>query len=158
VHWKEGKRVRSNADRFLEIAERMQELGVRSCFFSFVEWYPKVQNRMRQLGIHYTELDDDQKYAVVARLAKEAASCGIRILSCAQPKALCSIPNVSEGHCINALALTAATGRVADIQLDSGQRAARPLCSCTRSVDIGAYVECPAGCVYCYANPRIEFP
>ncbi|MCL2381294.1 MAG: DUF1848 domain-containing protein [Treponema sp.] len=82
---------------------------------------------------------------LLAELSHIARSQGMEIQSCAEEgMAELGIP---AGACIDGEYIARLFGLNAPGR-DKGQ--GRPLCRCAPSVDIGAYGNCPAGCVYCY--------
>ena len=94
--------------------------------------------------------------ALLAEFACIAHSEGMEIQSCAEEDLSdCKQPDciqsgdsgIRSGACIDGEYIS----RIFGVKVpgkDKGQR--RPHCLCAQSVDIGAYGNCPAGCVYCY--------
>ncbi|MDP3179093.1 MAG: DUF1848 domain-containing protein [Spirochaetaceae bacterium] len=86
--------------------------------------------------------------SLLADLAAIAASRGMEVRACAEGFDL--VPyGIRPGACIDPELVALASGFPFMGSRDSGQRRD---CRCARSVDIGAYGSCPAGCAYCYAN------
>jgi hypothetical protein len=89
---------------------------------------------------------------LLAELASIARSHGMRCVSCAEPYDLRAF-GIEAGACIDAELIERLFGGDRDAPpaaaRDPGQR---PHCLCAKSVDIGEYGACPAGCVYCYAD------
>jgi len=83
-----------------------------------------------------------QLFAEMARIAKAE---GMEIQSCAEED-LCDL-GIRAGACIDGEYLSRVFGLKAP---GKDRNQGRPLCRCSKSVDIGSYGPCPAGCVYCY--------
>jgi hypothetical protein len=82
---------------------------------------------------------------LLSELASIARKEGMEIQSCAEEGLLdCGIKS---GACIDGDYLEKVFG-IKKSGKDRGQT--RPGCLCAKSVDIGSYSNCPAGCVYCY--------
>jgi hypothetical protein len=116
---------------------------------SFVQPYRKTARNLdaaaRRHGFAWTDAADEEKRALVGRLAANAAAHGIALTLCAQPSLL--VPGAGEARCIDA-------GRLSDVAghaVGGREKGNRPGCRCAESRDIGAYETCPHGCVYCYA-------
>ncbi len=64
----------------------------------------------------------------------------------------CCEPSLPVQRCIDGalLARLHPTGEPCKTERARGQR---KLCGCTVSLDVGHYLPCPNGCVYCYAHP-----
>lgn len=86
--------------------------------------------------------------AILEGIGKEARDRGLRLQSCAEDFDLESF-GIGRGACIEGALIREACGKDLDAGRDGGQRKA---CLCAKSVDIGGYGPCPAGCVYCYAR------
>ncbi|MCL2443501.1 MAG: DUF1848 domain-containing protein, partial [Treponema sp.] len=71
---------------------------------------------------------------------------GMEIQSCAEKEDY-SLFGIKPGACIDASLIEKLWG----IELGGKDKNQRPNCLCCKSVDIGAYGICSAGCVYCYA-------
>lgn len=101
---------------------------------------------------------------LLSSLAQIARRHNLAIKSCAEPWDL-SLLGIEPGACVDGELISHFVGekegqvRLASaphestrqliFEKDKGQR---PYCRCVKSVDIGAYEACPAGCVYCYAR------
>ena len=85
-------------------------------------------------------------HELLADFAKNAAARGMEIQSCAEKEDFSRL-GIKPGACIDA-ALIGEVPRAQSVR-DKNQR---PNCLCCKSVDIGAYRTCKAGCVYCYAS------
>ncbi|NLW79246.1 MAG: DUF1848 domain-containing protein [Ruminococcaceae bacterium] len=133
-----------HAERFAALANKLGG-AVAGCVFSFYAPYKAADSRMKTLGLRPPT--DNEKRHTAALLAAEAARCGLALASCAEALDL-QQPGIAAARCVDAGRLSLIAGRVIAAGKDSGQR---PGCGCARSVDIGAYGSCPAGCLYCYA-------
>ena len=69
----------------------------------------------------------------------------------------CCVPGMPRSRCIDGglLAHLHPAGEPCATARAKGQR---ELCGCTESYDVGWYEPCRHGCVYCYANPMVEWP
>jgi len=85
-------------------------------------------------------------YNLLAEFAKCAQAHGMEIQSCAEKEDFSSV-GINRGACIDAALLENLFG----VKLGGKDKNQRPNCLCCKSVDIGVYGTCPAGCVYCYA-------
>ena len=96
----------------------------------------------RAHGFTWRDPPEDEKRALIERLAEIAQEHGMALTVCTQPV----LGGVS-ASCIDA-------GRLADVAgrpIRARRKGNRPGCVCSESRDIGAYETCPHGCVYCYA-------
>lgn len=134
-----------NLDRFDEIAGPASECGIRNFSISWMSPYKKVMARLRAHGIVETPLTREQREEEYKLLLGKAARCGAT-LHC------CSMPGMPTSRCIDGEALSALhpEGLPCSTRKAKGQRTT---CGCTESLDIGWYLQCPHGCIYCYANP-----
>jgi hypothetical protein len=84
--------------------------------------------------------------ALLAGLAKTAATCGMEIQSCALKEDF-SPYGIRPGACIDAELIKKLWG----LEFKGKDKNQRPHCLCSQSVDIGRYRSCGAHCAYCYA-------
>jgi len=97
-------------------------------------------------GAAYNGLLSDPAFRqLLAELANIARAQGMEIQSCAEEDL--SDTGITAGACIDGEYITKVFGMETPGR-DKGQ--GRPFCRCCKSVDIGSYGHCPAGCVYCY--------
>jgi hypothetical protein len=148
VYWSGGKR--NNLAGFSALADRIAEMGIRRCTFSFMTVYRKTILRGRRLGIAFHDPPPEQKREAAAWLAAECRTRGIVLLNCCN-EGLEGIENLEHGRCIDGRLLAQLADEPCSLERDKSQRAQ---CGCTVSRDIGSYwMVCPHACCYCYANP-----
>jgi DNA repair photolyase len=122
-----------------------RKLGIKRCVTSFVAPYPKVVRRWPQVG--HALVEEEEQRSFISQMRDLLESFDIELLCCAQ-RQLEDI--VSPAACIDGSLYSKITGLEFDTRRAEGQR---PHCRCTRSLDIGWYLACPAGCIYCYGSP-----
>ena len=108
------------------------------CFISFVDMYPKLR-KLERNGIIRT-IDENEKLRMIDSFGDVAND--IKLSVC------CELPG-HNGSCIDRERIKRITSR--DL-VSKGKTYQRPLCNCSKSIDIGTYGSCKAGCVYCYAK------
>lgn len=133
-------------DRFRDLAVSLDGSTER-CYFSFANFYGKVERRMRPLGIAYTDPPLEEKHALVERLAEIAGEHGITLYACCQEALIQG--RVKQAHCVDADLLAEL---FPDRPLAAVLKPTREQCGCFASRDIGVYESCAYGCVYCYAT------
>jgi len=154
LHWEVDGRVRSNAGAFERLATAVRRIGVRRCTFSFATLYPKVLPRSRRFGFRFVDPDEEEKAAVLEEMAAIASSLGITLAVCSDSR-WSVIDGIQNARCIDA-SLLAQLHPSHEPAQGGKDRSQRKECLCTPSVDIGSYRQnCPHGCLYCYANPKI---
>lgn len=123
--------------------------AVDECTISFAHIYRKAERRLnaaaRAHGFDWRDPPDDEKAAVVARLAEIAAGRGMALTVCSQPALVAGA--AAAARCIDAARLSDVAGR----DIAARKKGNRPGCLCAESRDIGRYDTCAHGCVYCYA-------
>lgn len=136
--------------RFTRLADALAG-STRICSYSFVQAYRKVDARLSTLGIAFEELSLEAQHELALRLAEVAAARGIELRACCvRPPPGGGIPRA---RCIDPEVLRA-VGMVSTPPLR--RAGTREGCGCYRSIDIGAYDTCPAGCVFCYATRGLD--
>jgi hypothetical protein len=91
---------------------------------------------------------------LLADISHTAAKAGMEIQSCAEEIDLAAF-GIKAGACIDGALvkeLADLHGKSGGVEAAGKDKNQRPHCLCCRSVDIGSYGACPAGCVYCYAQ------
>ena len=83
---------------------------------------------------------------LLTSLAESACAAGMEIQSCAETESLESF-GIKSGACIDAALIRELWG----LEFTGKDKNQRPACLCCKSVDIGRYRSCQAGCRYCYA-------
>ena len=134
------------------ILRECAQAGVESVRVSFATIYSKVERR----GVQWVDPPLSEKLALASGLVAEAAALGLVVDSCSQP--LLSEAGARLRGCVDGALLSELhpRGLPAPLGKDKGQRRD---CFCTPSVDVGSYgMSCPNGCLYCYANPRLDGP
>ncbi|MBI5282765.1 MAG: DUF1848 domain-containing protein [Candidatus Solibacter usitatus] len=116
---------------------------------SFAQIYAKSRRNLdaaaARHGLQWHDPDDSVKIALADELAQTAASRGMKLTICTQPRYLS--PASAEARCVDARRLSAIAGLPLAVPLKGN----RPGCACHESRDIGEYDTCPHGCAYCYA-------
>ncbi|MCI0699438.1 DUF1848 domain-containing protein [candidate division KSB1 bacterium] len=142
-------------EKFGQLAERLRGATQR-CYFSFVNWYLKVQRNFAKAtaehGVNFRDAELAERLDLVRQLAPIAAANGMTLYSCCQD-ALCQINGVAKSRCVDI-----ETIREIAPERYRKLRAAptREDCGCYESRDLGYYDSCPHGCIYCYANLNRE--
>jgi hypothetical protein len=140
--------------RFAELCAAL-EGAVKRCYFSFVVFHRKVQRNMEALrmetGIVLHDLPTADRVEIANALADMASSHGIDMVSCCGDYLVGG--RIKKAHCTDAELLYRLypdrTRRLVEVPTRDG-------CGCCECTDIGAYDTCPHGCVYCYANSRVQ--
>lgn len=118
---------------------------------SYITIYKKVLDRLARLKMELVDHGVEAATDFIKNtMMPVAARYGIQVKTCV-------IPSLTKGGCIDADILTALHPHKepCSSQKDPTQR---PLCQCTRSLDIGRWYKCYHGCVYCYGNPVAAEP
>ena len=136
-----------NLSFFEKLAPTLAQHKLHHVVTSWVQIYGKVSRRLQKLGIRPVSLTDDKRQKETVWLQNRAREHGIELRGCC-------VPGWTKFRCIDAGRLNQLhpRGRVADSRKAGGQR---PLCGCSKSLDIGWYSLCIHGCIYCYGNPQI---
>ena len=135
---------------FAHLAARLNG-AVKRVIVSVYDEYSAAERRLNALEqsgvltrMPHSPLENAAR-PLLAELARIARAEGMAIQSCAEEDL--SDLGIPGGACIDGEYIT----RVFGLQAPGKDRTqGRPLCRCAQSVDIGAYGQCPAGCVYCY--------
>ena len=130
---------------FEYIASKLENC-TEKCVVSFLDYYPKIQNRLRLKGV--PEVTESQILEFAPFLPEAANKYGIAVEACCE-KALLRLPGIGQAHCIDSVLINKIAGKDYSFKKDSSQR---PGCGCAKSIDVGAYNTCLNKCVYCYAN------
>ncbi len=134
-----------NLDLFRSLAEPFARAGVPAVHTSFVTAYPKVTRRLSAAGVTLQEFTSEERRAFLDEMAAAARGLGLELITCCEP-------GYPVRRCIDGELLAALhpARQPCSTQRSKGQRA---LCGCTLSLDVGHYLPCPNGCLYCYARP-----
>ena len=139
-------------DRFLRLADVLTG-ATRRVTVSFVDNYRKTARNLSPVlaarGDEILDLPLTSRREMVARMADEALSRGIRLSVCCEPDLVSW--NIPMARCVDPAQFTA-LGR----PVKAVVRPTREGCGCYAAVDIGAYNTCAHGCLYCYANSDPE--
>lgn len=130
---------------FEYIASKLENY-TEKCVISFLDYYPKIKNRLVQNEI--PDVSENQMLEFAFYLSSIASKYNIKVESCCEKINLSSV-GIEHGHCIDPILINKITGKEYDFKKDKAQRKD---CGCIESVDIGTYNTCKNGCVYCYAN------
>jgi len=139
----------SNFEMFPKIIPEVSRAGIPLCRTSWVEPYAKVQRRCAKMGVTLSLHSPEERQEHARELTRISGEHGMEMQFCA-------MNDFPQSCCIDGELLS-------ELHPDglscSGLRAKgqRPLCGCTKSIDIGWYSQkCPHGCLYCYASPVVE--
>jgi len=157
---KEDKTHWSSSVYFESLAQQMAQYGIDNCYFSFCSMYPKIAARkLERSGIKMITPSAGEQLEVVEQMKNIAAPLGTTLYSCVQPL-LENVSGITPAKCIDAELLTELHPEKlpADNSRDKTQSKYREACYCTESRDIGAYLPCGHGCVYCYAEAAVPIP
>lgn len=145
VHFrlKDGNSI-CNLDYFAELAPILEQHYIKTVTTSWVYIYGKVAKRLAVFDITTYDFDVAKESEWLHKTAKKHKL----VLHG------CCVPGWPRSQCINGALLNELhpRGYKASTARAAGQR---PLCGCTRSIDIGWYTACVHGCLYCYGHPQI---
>ena len=131
---------------FFETTARRLRGYTEKCTISFVDYYRKTANRVRDLGLIDATAED--KDILAKSFSEIARGYGLAVDTCAEDINLDKY-GISHARCIDDRIFE----KVYGIKLDVGKdRSQRRECGCVSSIDIGLYNTCGHGCKYCYAN------
>lgn len=134
---------------FQELVEEIQPYVAR-CYFSFIDIYKKVENRLQKYNKKLRIADP--KFSQLVNFSKRIKSIAdeyeLPLYSCCEPE-INSATNIRKGHCVDSKYLT---HLFPGINFTYKINPTRPGCGCYDSRDIGQYDTCQYNCLYCYAN------
>lgn len=154
VYWREGSEMKSNLKLFPQIAHAAEKAGIKTAVISLCHWYAKAKKRALRCGLLPEEPPDLEIERDISWLLDQSRRYNIEVQACSCP-ALHAY-GIKPARCINGALLSEIhpNHEKAELKKDTGQRKD---CGCTKSIDIGSYqLNCSEGCVYCYANPKIN--
>lgn len=147
-----------NLGELATIAATAAGAGVKQCITSFVDLYPKVQQRARRAGIHFEDPSTATKVHLLKRMAGALRDRGIGLSTCCENQTrphLKPADGIQSGACIPGERLARLYGDHLNLKRDRGQRV-KAGCGCNLSIDIGSYQRQPCyhDCLFCYARPQ----
>ena len=154
VFWREDNHLVSNFNEseFAEYCRLLSACGITRCFFSFVTHYFKFIKRFQTKYPHYTLVPPDyvEIKKILDVMKNHTSNFDINLFSCCNDNLVDDI--IKRGSCISGKFLNHLSGKKT---VSEARSPTREECACTRSIDIGDYVQQPCyfGCIYCYANP-----
>jgi hypothetical protein len=154
VCWESGGKIFSNFNKsdFELYCREFSALGLKRCYFSYVTDYTKFKKRFGKKYPDFKVLSGNNAEIVqiLEEMRKISAYSGIKLYSCCNDALIGS--NTEKGQCISGSLLNTLTGKKI---VSEAKTPSRKDCGCTRSIDVGDYLEQPCyfGCIYCYANP-----
>jgi DNA repair photolyase len=160
-YYRRHGRTEDNLKDFHTIAETAQKCGVNRCITSFMDFYPKIKNRVKNLpDFSFVDIAMDQKVVQILEMEKILRPRHIQLALCCEKEVLGALPKdakVVPSSCIPNDLLRERFGRGISMKKDTGQRVKQG-CGCRTSVDIGNYrtQPCRHNCLFCYANPLTD--
>ncbi len=155
IHWRfdplvsasQGERQVSNVDLdlFRSLAKAIAPAGIRVVRTSFVTIYRKVAQRLAKTGVELAAYAPERRQSFLSQLTSAAGEMGLELVTCCEP-------GFPIRRCIDGELLSRLHPREEPCRIDRA-RGQRELCGCTASLDVGRYLPCPNGCLYCYAHP-----
>lgn len=138
---------------FHKLCRTLNDLGYDKSTIttSYISMYGPVKKRLGNTELEMIDCSQEDKIKFFEELWLISRSYGYDLYACANDD-LTNIAGIKKAHCIDKDILTELFGKCTTSK-DSGQRKS---CGCVKSKDIGGYLTCNHGCVYCYANPLID--
>lgn len=136
----------TNLPLFAAVVERACRAGVMNVTVSWMSLYRKVSRRLEAAGIEPIQANQETWAREAGHLLSVTAQLGARLHGCC-------VPGLERSACIDGRLLSGLHPRrePCSVATAKGQR---ELCGCTDSLDIGWYMPCAHGCLYCYAEPE----
>ena len=136
--------------RFARLCDKLYDT-TDECVVSFMQHYRKVDARLKRLeqesSVRVIDTSDDERRALLARMANHAQRHGMRVTVCCQDGLVGG--TVGKAHCVDVDRFARfLPGSLPDVPRQGTRRE----CGCSYSVDIGTYGQCGHECVYCYAR------
>jgi hypothetical protein len=156
VIWRTESQVTTNfnAAEFENLCIELCQMGIRKCYFSFVTPYQKFIKRFVQRYPHMQLVLSDEVFIneTCKQMVEITAANHIQLYSCCNEHIVSNA--IKRGSCICGSLLNQLAGAKT---VSEAKVPTRSHCGCSRSIDIGSYIQhpCPYGCIYCYANPAI---
>ncbi len=143
--------IRTNEKVFHTIMPFIKNAGIENCYFSFMTFYNKLNNR----GVQFATFSMQEKKEISERLFADCNTAGIQLFNCCNPEVPGIAPGIKTAHCIDEKILRE-TDRFG-VHQSLAMKPTREGCGCFESRDIGSYQwKCTHGCLYCYANPEVS--
>lgn len=109
-----------------------------------------IRRLLKIEGFEFLEPDHEEIIDLLSRMKVVAEGNSLELQSCCEGEIFAK-SGIRKGACIDTDLLNGLFGLELRYEKDRNQR---ENCLCSRSVDIGCYDTCNAGCAYCYANRR----
>lgn len=135
--------------------------SVKKVIISIFDEYKNVMKRFSDLEkegkliLFDNNVNNDVIYKILFELYECALAENMEIQSCAEKIDFRSIGiKIKPGICIDATLVEKISNFRNEVSVikPSRDKNQRPDCLCCKSIDIGTYKTCEAGCVYCYAS------
>jgi hypothetical protein len=154
VLWQESDRISTNFDtaNFRFLCEQFATMGIDKCYFSFAHPYMKFKRRFK---MKYPEFDlitdfENNRKQILKDMESISSQNKITLYSCCNDDLIDG--KIKKGKCISGSLLNKLNS---EFRSSEARHAIREDCGCSRSIDVGDYIQqpCHYGCIYCYANP-----
>lgn len=121
----------------------------RRVITSLFDPYRFAMKRLRKIdGLELLQLPEEEIIELLSRMRTIAEENSLELQSCCEGELFVK-SGIKKGACIDVGLLNMLFDLDLPYEKDRNQR---KNCLCSKSVDIGSYDTCNAGCAYCYAN------